>query len=172
MKDNKVIKGPLKKLKWSDWKLAVCSTHPRGYTKTEFKKSRSIQNASLRQKIFGNDRSTACIYELGVRFPQKNRRKIFILHFSANLVTGFHVYKRAETLTIIRDKYIKKQIERLVKDSMKVFIRCAIGTERVVRLAAKYLHKFDYAWGWKRREFREVRRHGVTLSTSWRSKLY
>ena len=82
-----MIKGPLKKLKWSDWKLAVCRTHPRGYTKTEFKPSRSIENACLRQRIFGNNKKTACIYEIGVRFPETNRPKMFILTLRTIMVT-------------------------------------------------------------------------------------
>ena len=171
LSDTKVIKGPLKRLKWSNWKLAVCGAHPRGYTKTEFKKSRSLPNACLRQQLFGNDRSTPCIYEIGVRFPQHRRRKIYVLHFKAILGTGFHVYNRAETLTIVRDHFVRNQIERLVKDSMKILIRRATGTKRSVRLATKYLHKFDYAWGWKRRDFRDVRKHDITLSTSWRKKV-
>ena len=171
--DSEFMRGPLKKLKWKNWTLAVCRRHPKGYRKGLFKTSRSLPNASLRQTVFKNDISTQCIYELGVRFPEKTRRKIYVLHFRANFGTGFHVHNRAETLTIIRDKQVRRQIERLVRDGIQIFLRCAIGTERSVKLAVKSIHKkFDYAWGWRKRDFREIKKHGVILSTSWQNERY
>lgn len=158
------------KLKWSQWILAVTDTRPKGYSKTEYPQSRKYgfwRDTFVRQGLFAKEElSVPSILEVGAKFPEEAKRKIYVLYFKD--IYGFRLRSSKKTsniLSFIKTSDVREYIGRLVKDKLKIYMRRATGSKADVKAAAKYLHgNFDYAWGWRRSHSRTVEKNGVLLS--------
>lgn len=164
LNDAKFLTGPLLKLTWSKWILAITDSRPRGYSSTQFRRSKRAGWGSTfhKQNIF--DQTTPAVFEVGVRFPEIKRRKIYVMYFKRCDSMSYRV-KTVEALTLIKDGHVRNELAPLVwPNKLKVYIRRGTGSKDEVRAASKYMYSFDYALGWKRKGQRKVEKNGIILS--------
>ena len=163
--DAKFMSGPLTKLQWSKWILAAADKRPLGYSNAQFPRSKysGWGHAFVKQNLF--DKASPSIYEVGVKFPDVAKRKIYVMYFKPVYYMSWRT-KKINALTLVKTSSERTTMANLVKSKLKIFFRRGSGTENEVKAAATYLHKgFDYALGWKRRNgSRKVVKNGVNLS--------
>ena len=160
------MSGPLTKLKWSDWILAATDKRPLGYTKQQFRppKFAGWGHTFVRQNLFDKASSSPSIYEVGVKFPDAAKRKIYVMYFKPVYGMSWRA-KKINALTLVKSGRERIKMANLIGNQVKIFFRRGSGNSGEVQAAARYIHKnFDYAWGWKRRSQRKVVKHGVYLS--------
>ena len=164
LNDTKFLNGPLLKLTWSKWILAISDSRPRGYSSAQYRRSKKAGWGLTfhKQNIF--DKTTPAVFEVGVRFPEIKRRKIYVMYFKRCDSMSYRI-KTVEALSLIKDRGVRNELAPLVwSNKLKVYIRRATGSKDQVKAASKYMHSFDYAWGWKRKGHRKVEKNGIVLS--------
>lgn len=170
LSDAKVMVGPLKKLEWSDWYLAVCPRIPVGYSPRKFQKS-SVFSAYHRRNLFDNDTKIPAVYEVGIKFSGYLKKKIHVVYYRAS---GSFTTNRKLTLYILRNYKVRSEVERLIQDNCEIFIRRGVTKGKNMKknmdeigAADKYLNGFDYAWRRHgKRAHRKLVKKGIMLSSS------
>ena len=159
------MSGPLTKLQWSKWILAATDKRPLGYSSAQYPRSKYYgwEHTFVKQKLF--DDVYPSIYEVGVKFPDVAKRKIYVMYFK---LVNYHKSWRSNNinaLTLVKASSERRAMANLVRNKIKIYFRRATGNAIDIKAAVTYLHKgFDYAWGWKRRNCRRVIKNGVVLS--------
>ena len=158
--------GPLKKLNWSDWFLAICHrNHPSITTSNDFNKS-SIFGAYHRKSLFNKDSTVPAVYEIGVKNHAKFKRKIHVM-----LIRTCKGYRGNKNLIayLLYNKNVRKEVKRLLRNKFEIYIRrgvaknCVYGA--VVGLGRYIRDNYDYAWHKHGKGgHRKVTKDGVMLS--------
>ena len=172
VKDDKFLKGPLKKLAWTDWTLAITSQPPPKIRGAKFKLSERY-NVFLRKNLFDNDfYNTAAIYEVGVMLPGMRRRKIYPVFYRPS-DNGFSVYKGVEAISLLSLPSVRQETHRVLKDKCHIYMRRGVPKkykdfaerEQKMEAAKMYLKKFDYLWRKPDRHYhRKLVRNKIVLS--------
>ena len=129
----------------------------------------------MRKNLFDNDfRSTSAVYEVGVMLPGYTRRKIYPVFYRTSQ-WGFSVYKGVEPISILRQKTVRQQTNRVLNDECKIFMRRGVlkkskdweDTEQKMNKVKQYLRRFDYVWRkLDRHNHRKLVRDKIVLSDS------
>ena len=121
----------------------------------QFKRSRKFDTFN-NQMLFGNNIKSPAVYEVGIKFPDVRRRKIYVMYFKAS--AGIFKGSLTNILHIVHTKAVQTAMEKLVLEKFRVYIRRGTGSKTEVMTAAKYLRGLDYAWGWHRKSgFRKTK---------------
>ena len=150
IQDSKLMSGPLKKLEWTDWMLAISEKVPIGYSHMKFRRSQ-VFSAFHRKNLFGNDTTRPAIYEVGFKFPGYLRKRVYAMYYRTNY--GNRTNARLMSLYIIRQKKVREEISRLIDERCVVYIRRGVAKDKnmkknkeTIKAASNYLNTFDYAW--------------------------
>ena len=142
--------GPLKKLEWTDWTLAVSDKVPIGYSHKKFIRSQ-VFSSFHRRNLFENEKTRPAIYEVGIKFPGYYRKRIYTMYFRTS--KGCTRHKGLFSLYILRQKKVRMEVSRLLDQRFVVYMRRGVAkgkdkkkTQADIIAAAKYLDTFDYAW--------------------------
>ena len=141
--------GPLNKLEWSEWCLAISQHLPMGYNYKKLQKSQVFGGCYLRRNLFDNDNKTPAVYEVGVKYTHF-KKKINVMY--RRVSSGFGTNKRL-ILYIVRSKKVRSEVERLVSTKFDIYIRRGVSKAKSkaksmddIKTAAGHLNSFDYAW--------------------------
>lgn len=148
--DAKLMTGPLKKLEWSEWYLAISQHLPMGYNYKKLQKSQMFGGCYLRRNLFDNAKNTPAVYEVGVKYTHF-KKKIHVMYNRAS--RGSSTNKRL-ILYIVRNKKVRSEVDRLVSMKFDIYIRRGVSKAKNkvksmddIKTAAGHLNSFDYAWG-------------------------
>ena len=154
LNDAKFLTGPLIHLNWSKWYLAICDSRPKGASHKKYKYMKNYGTYN-NQWLFGKDIADPAIYEVGLAFPQKTRKKIHAVYFKRSL--GIHKPRRADILCIVHTKRVQREMTSHVGKMFQIYIRRGTGCRAEVKSVSRHLLSIDYAWGWYRKTaFRKV----------------
>ena len=169
IKEDKFITGPLKKLAWTEWTLAISTQPPQKIRGARFKLSERY-DVYLRKNLFDNDfRHTTALYEVGVMLPGVRRKQIYPVYYRQSF-HGFSVYTGVEAISLLN---MRQEAYRVLRDSCQIYMRngvpkkCKDFLDREMKMEAvkRYLERFDYVWRKPdRHHHRKLVRNKIVLS--------
>ena len=151
--DGEFIKGPLKKLAWTEWTLAITSGGPGRPIKrgAKFKYSERY-NVYMRKNLFDNDfRFISAVYEVGVMLPGYKRRKIYPVFYRPSK-WGISAYKGVEPIALLSQQSIRQETNRVLNVECDIYMRRGVlknvkgheDEEKKMKSVKEYLKRFDY----------------------------